>query len=277
MKNLLLITLIMFVQSSLCLSQTPDFTKGVEPTAGSWQPWVISSVKAVPVPPPPSKEAAKAELNGIITLQKQIDSSMLADIHYWNAGPPAYRWQKVADNLWDSSQYWVRVNAYMHVAIYDATLAAWNAKYEHKRIRPFEASKSIKNIVTEPLSPAYPCEHAVTAGAAATVLAYMFPDKADSLMALGKRAGRSRIAAGLQYPSDVEAGFALGVKVAEIIIAETKQDGFDKPWPGKVPKGREYDSGKPLTKDLTKLKTWVLKDASQFRSPLLFALVGPYQ
>jgi hypothetical protein len=71
----------------------------------------------------------------------------------------------------------------------------------------------------------------------------------------------------VQYPSDVEAGFALGVKVGEQVIEKAKRDGYDKAWAGTVPKGQEYYTGKTLKKDLTKMKPWILDSPSQFRSP----------
>ncbi len=267
MKNLLFIVLFMLVQSSIGSAQRKDYSNGVEPNAGSWKTWVIPSVNAFAVPPPPDNKVTRSELEEIVAMQQQMDSTGLAEIHYWNAGPAGYRWQRIADNLWDSVQYWPRIYAYMNVAIYDATLVAWHAKYTYKQARPFETSERVKALVVAPYSPGYPCEHAVTAGAAATVLAYLFPAKADSLITMGKRAGMSRVAAGVQFPSDVEAGFALGVKVAEQVIERAKQDGFDKAWPGTVPPGREYYTGRPLKKDLMNLKTWALEKPSQFRSP----------
>lgn len=267
MKNIFVTAFLIVLYSNFCLGQNNNPTKGIEPDAGSWKTFVITSGKAITLPPPPGKQATQNELNEIISLQQKKDSATLKEIHYWNAGPPAYRWQKIAGTLLDTAQYWVRVYAYINAAIYDATIAAWNAKYTYNRVRPSEASGTVKNLISIPLSPSYPCEHSVTAGAAATVLGYLFPAKKDSLLQEAHKAGLSRIAAGVQYPSDVKAGFELGVKVAKEIIARAEKDGYDKPWPGTVPKGREYYTGKPLRKDLAHMKTWVLSHPGQFRSP----------
>ncbi len=266
MKSLFIIAISFLLHCNFCLSQN-KYSKGVEPDAGTWKTFVIASGSSLQPPPPPGKESTAVELKQIIELQKKNDSTVLKEIHYWNAGPPVYRWQKIADNFNDTNQYWIRVYAYMNAAIYDATVAAWKAKYTYNRIRPSEASGDIKNLVLLPLSPSYPCEHSVTAGAAATVLGYLFPAKKDSLLLVAKKAGLSRVAAGLQYPSDVAAGFDLGVKVGQQIIERAKTDGYDKLWPGTVPKGRDYYTGKPIKKDLANLKTWALTNSSQFRSP----------
>ncbi len=150
--------------SNVCFGQNIQ-NRGIEPNAANWKTFVITSGKAIPIPPPPGKQASQAELKEIISIQRKKDSTTVNEIHYWNAGPPVYRWQKIADNLFDTAQYWVRVYAYMNAAIYDATIAAWKAKYTYNRIRPSEASGDIKNLVLLPLSPSYPCEHSVTAGA----------------------------------------------------------------------------------------------------------------
>ena len=45
-------------------------------------------------------------------------------------------------------------------------VAAWDSKYAYNRQRPSELDSSLSTAVANPMSPSYPCEHAVTAGAA---------------------------------------------------------------------------------------------------------------
>jgi hypothetical protein len=99
------------------------------------------------------------------------------------------------------------------------------------------------------------------------MLGYLYPDKADSILEVARQVGRSRVAAGVQYPSDVKAGFELGVRVANYIIEKrAKKDGWDKPWPGKIPTEKGYWKGKPLKADIPNVKPWVLSSTNQFRS-----------
>ncbi|MEZ4659658.1 MAG: phosphatase PAP2 family protein [Caldilineaceae bacterium] len=56
-------------------------------------------------------------------------------------------------------------------------IVAWDAKYAYNRPRP----SGITPLIVEPASPSYPSEHAAAAGAAATVLAYLFPTRPISL------------------------------------------------------------------------------------------------
>ena len=126
MKFISATALIILLNCHLSFAQKAS-SKSVEPNAGTWKTLVIASSSAISVPPPPSKEATLKEQAIIINRQKSIDSATITEIHYWNAGPPSYRWQKIADELFDSAQYWGRVYPYMNAAIYDATITAWNA------------------------------------------------------------------------------------------------------------------------------------------------------
>src|SRR5215207_7296850 len=57
----------------------------------------------------------------------------------------------------------------------------------------------------------FPSLHAAVAGAASTVLTYLFPDAEPGRFdALAEEAATSRLWAGANYPSDAEAGLALG-------------------------------------------------------------------
>jgi membrane-associated phospholipid phosphatase len=264
MKKILSLIIIAIIAQACDNQQTTTF--GIEPNAGQWTPWVLPSAGEFKIPPPPVGDAEKDEIKELISRQKNLDSTLIAEMHYWNAGPPSYRWQAAVDDLLDTTQYFLRVYSLLNVAIYDATLAAWNAKYEHNRKRPL-AQDGLKHPVSPPQTPSYPCEHSVTAGAAATMLAYLFPAKADSILAAAKTIGQSRVLAGVQFPSDVKAGFDLGVQVANYIIEHrAKQDGGDRRWKGKIPSEAGYWKGKPLRFDIPNMKPWVLTSTNQFHS-----------
>jgi membrane-associated phospholipid phosphatase len=263
-KVLSLIIVLVIIQACKNETATPS---GIEPTAGTWKPWVLLVANQITIPPPPDGDAEKVEMEEIIALQKVADTVALKHMHYWNAGPPAYRWQAAADDLLDSTQYFLRVYALLNVAIYDATLAAWHAKYQYNRKRPSPSQDGIKQLIAPPQTPSYPCEHSVTAGAGATMLAYLFPAKADSILTAAKKIGVSRVLAGVQYPSDVKAGFELGVNVANYVIEHwAKNDGGTTRWSGKIPTESGYWKGKPLRFDIPNMKTWVLTSPNQFRS-----------
>ena len=113
--------------------------------------------------------------------------------------------------------------AWMNIAIYDATILAWKDKVKHKRERPSIADASINPIVNVPATYSYPCEHSVTAAAAAYVLTYFFPEKADSIIQLAKSASQSRIDAGVQFQSDADAGWKIGKQSGDTGYRKSKE------------------------------------------------------
>ena len=82
-----------------------------------------------------------------------------------------------------------RMMALLNVAIYDATIAAWDSKYAHNRRRPTEIDPTLATAMSNPRSPSYPSEHAVVAGAASVVLGYVMPDDAQLFAAKAEEAG----------------------------------------------------------------------------------------
>src|SRR5437899_8409057 len=88
-----------------------------------------------------------------------------------------------------------RIQAYLNMAINDATVAAWDSKYAYGRPRPNQLDGSIVPIVALPSSPAYPAEHAAAAGAASEVLAYFAPNEGEALRTMAAEASTSRVQA----------------------------------------------------------------------------------
>jgi membrane-associated phospholipid phosphatase len=236
-----------------------------EPNAGNWKTFFIESGKSHRLPKPP---AYRNEIAIILDAQEKMDSATLQQIQFWNAGSPGYRWTAMMNKLWmtDTSYYGVLANLLLNVAIYDATVAAWDTKYAFDRQRPFVADKRIKAYVPKPESPSYPCEHSVAAGVASTIIAHFYPKLADSVNKMAQQALSSKIAAGIAFPSDTRAGFELGKKIAQLEIERTKDFVQKNTWDGKIPQGPGYWKGKwPMFPLAGKSKTIILDSSSQFR------------
>ena len=245
------------------LLMTVQLYAQLEPDAGNWKTWFITSAKDWRLPAPPSY---KDEISEVLSRQKNLDAAGLQQILFWNAGAPAYRWQEMMSKLWMTGEDGILANMLLGVATYDATIAAWDSKYAHNRPRPFAADKRIKAYVLKPESPSYPCEHSVTAGVAATIIAHYFPAMADSVQRLAQQAMTSRIAAGAAFPSDTRAGFELGKQIAEKEIERTKDYLCKTGWDGKIPAGPGLWSGKnPMFPTAGRSKTVALDSGSQFR------------
>ncbi|WP_287326848.1 phosphatase PAP2 family protein [Mesorhizobium sp.] len=243
----------------------------IEPEAGKWKTWVITSGDDFRVPPPPDASAAAAELAQMRELLAQKDPAAADKITFWDAGSPGYRWIDLVNNRLLENQQIPnahRVYSYLTMAMYDATIAAWDAKYFYNRPRPSEADATLATALPPPRSPSYPSEHAAAAGAAATVLSYFFPEETSSFKAMAEEAAQSRVLAGVQFPSDSSAGLELGRRVAEQVIARAKADGSDAKWTGTVPTGPcMWVGNKPANVTMPNWKPIVLAAPDEFRPP----------
>ncbi len=234
------------------------------------QTWVLASPDQFRLDAPPDEEATAQEVAQLMAMAADRDESALNQIAYWNSGPAAYRWNQIAlDEMLARAvpaPAAFRHLALLHVAIYDATAAAYDSKYAYNRLRPSEFDSALTTVISNPSSPAYPSEYAVTAGAASTMLSWLFPDSAEHFEALAQQAVNSRLLAGVEYPSDVETGLALGRQVAALVIARGEADGFTNAWTGSVPTEPGHWTGEnPAFPAAASWQPWVLESPDQFR------------
>lgn len=242
----------------------------VEPTAGQWQTYVLSSGNQMRLPAPPDSAVTAAELQWLKAFVAGADDVAKAQVAYWDAGSPGYRWIKIAAQEMTArniaAPLFARDMALVSVAIYDATIAAWDSKYAWNRPRPSDAS--IIPLVTVPRSPGYPSEYAATASAAAAVLSYLFPDKTDAFANLASEAARSRLYAGTEYPSDSIAGTQMGQSVGAAVVAYARTDNSDAPFTGSFPPTPgKWSNANPTTPLAGTWRPWVLSSGSQLRLP----------
>jgi membrane-associated phospholipid phosphatase len=244
----------------------------VEPQAGTWKTWVLKNGQQYRLPAPPNTAHTRSEIARLKELAGQRNQAALSQIAYWNTGDPAYRWNdmavKEAVKNGMPSMTAGRALALVHIAAYDATIAAWDSKYAYNRLRPADFDRSLKTVIATPKSPSYPSEHAVVAGAASEVLAYLFPSNANYFRQQADKAGKAMLLAGVQYPSDVAEGLKLGRRVAALVIERAKADGSDAPWDGTIPTGPGKWTGQnPALPLAGTWKTWVLSSGSELRPP----------
>jgi membrane-associated phospholipid phosphatase len=238
--------------------------------AAAWNTKLLDNPQQITVTAPPTAAQSKAELKTIRQAMSSLNEKGLEQIKYWDAGAPAYRWNQILPGfIAQKQEVQLRMpGSWMNIAIYDATILAWKEKIKYKRQRPGETDPSLKPVINAPLTYSFPCEHSVTAAAAATVMAYFFPEKKDSILGLARAASRSRIDAGLQFPSDVEAGWKLGEQVAQRIIEKAKADGSATVWDGKMNKDpKKWTGTYPMGITLVSYSPIILRSADQFRPP----------
>jgi membrane-associated phospholipid phosphatase len=251
-------------------AQTNSPRQSANYEAANWTTRLIDNPKQIAIVAPPTAAQSKAELQSIKQEMGKLDEKKLTVIKYWNAGAPSYRWNQIILGLVDQKpEIQLRMPAsWMNIAIYDATILAWKEKVKYKRKRPHDLDPSIKPAINAPLTYSYPCEHSVTAAAAAYMLAYFFPEKTDSIMQMAHAASQSRVDAGVQFPSDVEAGWKLGELVAKEIIEKAKNDGSAIVWDGKMNKDpKKWTGPYPMGITMSQFTPIVIRSADQFRLP----------
>lgn len=283
MKNLVLAVCVLAGLAGLLLTgalSRPESVAAatmIEPNAGTWKTWVLTSGSQLRRPAPPDRAATQKELVELQALVAKRDAAALDQIAFWDTGAPTYRWNELAINeALKANDGGVRVLSLVSAAMYDATIAAYDSKYSFNRLRPNELDPSLQTAIPNPRTPSYPSEHAAVAGAASTVLAYLFPNNATSYTEQAEAAANSRLIAGVEYPSDVAAGLELGRAVGAMVVERAKHDGSDAKWTGTVPTTKGTWTGtNPVGVTMGTWKTWVLKSGSELRPPPPYAYDSP--
>jgi membrane-associated phospholipid phosphatase len=118
-----------------------------------------------------------------------------------------------------------RTFAYLNMAIMDAGISCWDAKYYYHYPRPIQTIPGFKTILGTPNFPSYTSGHSTFSAAAAEVLSNIFPAEAAQCRAWAEEAAMSRVYAGIHYRFDSEVGLDQGKKVATYTVNKMKADG----------------------------------------------------
>ena len=238
-----------------------------EAKAGDWKTWVLASPDQIKVPAPPKDGSteAKAEVAELKDLATKRTQQVTDDAHHWSDYPSLEPWVRESMQLVSEQSknppLASRDYSLVAVAMYDAMVSAYHWKYVYNR----KAPTGTNPVIPAETDPSYPDDHAAIAGAASRVLAYAFPEKAAALYDQeAEAAADSRVAAGVNYRSDEDAGLALGRAVADAVIARAKADGSDKHFDGTIPTGPDHWAPDPGTSTgpteplAGTWKTWVI-------------------
>jgi PAP2 superfamily len=219
----------------------PGLWKGVDPVGIDevrWKTFVLASASRFrPGPPPapdsPERAAEVAEVKGF----KRTPATN-AGAYYWNFGQYGgpgllYRLSdevglRAAETGQDRHALRAaRAYALVHVAHYDAFVAAQDAKYHYWTARPNEFDPTITTVFPTPPFPSYPSNATALSMAPAIVLGHLFPRESARYLGWTKDYGESRVWAGIHFRSDLEAGWELGRRVGMAVVERARRDGTE--------------------------------------------------
>lgn len=197
----------------------------------------LTMVTAVRPPAPPSTSSVqfKTELEEIYNYSKNLTREQLRIAHFWADGiststPPGH-WNYIAANDFVQQNFsearWARNMALLNMSLMDAAIACWDAKYTYYNPRPSQMDTRIKTVTGLPNFPSYISGHSTFSGAAATVLGYIIPSRANDYNAMATEASMSRMYGAIHYRSDCEMGLTTGNKVGSYAVARGHIDGAE--------------------------------------------------
>nr|MDQ2732087.1 phosphatase PAP2 family protein [Armatimonadota bacterium] len=210
-------------------------TKPLLPTWAGVKPWLMTSDSEFRPAPPPAYGSPEyaAALNEVrqIALTRTAEQTQIAIFWADGAGtatPPGH-WNQIASDF--IVKYGLneirsaRALALINMAMLDAGICCWDAKFTYWFIRPSQADPSINLAVPLPNFPSYTSGHASFSGAASTVLGYLFPAESPSVTAMAQQAMISRIYGGIHYRFDGTAGLQGGQMTGALAVQRGMRDG----------------------------------------------------
>lgn len=215
--------------------EVPPRPVGLTPLFSEVKLWNVPNVEAVrpPVPPAPGSAEFEADVAELKDIADNMTEEKRRIANFWNDGlgsytPPGH-WNRFAKDLIVQYKYnplrSARTFAYMNMAIMDAGIACWDAKYHYHYPRPIQTIPDFHTILGTPNFPSYVSGHSTFSAAAGEVLAYIFPNEATKARNWAQEAAESRIYAGIHYRFDAEMGIEQGKNVAQYTITVAQGDG----------------------------------------------------
>ena len=207
------------------------------PLFGAVKQWMMTPtdlVNARPAPPPSTSSAQmQTETAEVKNTVNNLTRDQLATVYKWSDGvstvtPPGH-WNAIAAPYISAAQFSevraARAFALLDMAMHDAAVACWDAKYFYFNPRPSQLDASIKVQTGLPNFPSYLSGHSDFSAAGADVLSYLFPANASTFQGQAKEAAMSRLYAGIHYRSDIEAGLDHGKRIADYTVNFATTDG----------------------------------------------------
>jgi hypothetical protein len=237
----------------------PAMAPGLVPQLATTTPWVITSPSQFRTAGPPALNSDQytADFNETKSMGSATGSGRTPDqtlfVNFWQSSNPPDYWDPVVISLAEQHRFTMAQTAgllaLVNLAIADAAIGCWDAKYAYSFWRPITAINLADTdgndatladptwtplIVTPPF-PEYPSAHSCVSGAAARILSATFGEESSFTVVSGATPGATRsfhsftaaieevetarIAAGIHFRTACVDGVALGVSVADYVMA----------------------------------------------------------
>jgi hypothetical protein len=242
----------------------PGFAPGGGPQFAYMTPWAMSAPSQFRPSGPPlltsaqyaSDVAEVQEMGSSSSATRTADQTAIAV--FWTANT-AISWNRLATSIAEQRHLTLsgtaRMLALLNVAMADATIACWEAKYHYVFWRPITAIRladtdpnpgtvadvSWAPLLVTPAHPEYPAGHSTVSGSASTVLALLFGDElafaleSEALPGATRyyarfseaadEANDARIYGGMHFRSAVVDGRAMGDAIGAFVTANVAQPG----------------------------------------------------
>jgi hypothetical protein len=222
------------------ISQEAPKRPGMLVLFGRVRTWLFDSLTMVTTirpsaPPSTSSQQFKNEVDEIYQISSNLTEAQRRIAQIWSDGvgtytPPGH-WNAIASDDFVKQNFsevrWARNLALLNMAMMDAAVACWDAKYFYFNPRPSQIDPRIKTTTGLPNFPSYTSGHSTFSGAAATILGHIIPSKATDYTNMAREASLSRMYAAIHYRSDCEKGLEAGNKIGEYAKARARTDGAE--------------------------------------------------
>jgi membrane-associated phospholipid phosphatase len=211
------------------------------PLFGRVRAWLMTPAdveyERPPAPPSTSSDLMARELEEVKRAVENMSREEMATCYKWADGvstptPPGH-WNFIAGPYVKQAQWSevraARAFALVNMALHDAAVGCWDAKFAFFNPRPSQLDPEIRTIVGLPNFPSYTSGHSTFSAAAATVLSYLFASGATYFEAEMEEAAISRLFAGIHYRSDIEVGKDHGRRIGGYTVRFALTDGADAP------------------------------------------------
>lgn len=196
----------------------------------------LSVINGRPVAPPSTNsEEFKKDVEEVLWYSEHLTNERYKLVDFWADGAGTYtppgHWNAIACESFVNQKYsevrWARNLALLNMAMMDAAICCWDAKYTFFTPRPCQVNPKIKTLTGLPNFPSYTSGHSTFSGAAATVLSYIIPSKVNDFNNFANEASLSRLYGAIHYKRDCDVGLIMGKAIGEKAVSRAMTDGAE--------------------------------------------------